>query len=38
MNDELIATIKTLVDAGRYRVKIHAVRHMIEEGFAGRRT
>ena len=34
MNDELIATIKTLVDAGRYRIKIHAVRHMIEEGFS----
>ena len=34
MNDELLATIKKLVKEGRYRIKIHAVRHMIEEGFS----
>lgn len=34
MNDELLATIKKLVKEGRYRLKIHAVRHMIEEGFS----
>jgi len=36
MNDELLATIKRLVNGGRYRLKIHAVRHMIEEGFSER--
>ena len=36
MNDELLATIKRLVNGGRYRIKIHAVRHMIEEGFSER--
>ena len=34
MNDELLATIKKLVKEERYRIKIHAVRHMIEEGFS----
>ena len=34
MNDELLAKIKKLVNDGRYRIKIHAVRHMIEEGFS----
>ena len=34
MNDELLATIKKLVNEERYRIKIHAVRHMIEEGFS----
>ncbi len=29
----LLNRIKTLVAANRYRVRIHAVRHMIEEGF-----
>ncbi len=29
----LLATIKVLVSAKRYRIRIHAVRHMIEEGF-----
>ncbi len=29
----LLATIKALVSAKRYRTRIHAVRHMIEEGF-----
>jgi len=26
--------IKRLVKAGKYRIRIHAVRHMIEEGFS----
>jgi hypothetical protein len=30
---ELLTEIKRIVGAGRYRVRIHAVRHMIEEGF-----
>lgn len=30
---ELLETIKRLVRERRYRVRIHAVRHMIEEGF-----
>jgi len=34
MNDELLATIKKLVNEEHYRIKIHAVRHMIEEGFS----
>ena len=36
MNDEreLLESIKELVRANRYRVRIHAVRHMIEEGFS----
>ena len=34
MNDELIAKIKKLVGEGRYRIKSHAVRHMIDEGFS----
>jgi len=29
----LLTTIKALVSAKRYRVRIHAVRHMVEEGF-----
>jgi Domain of unknown function (DUF4258) len=29
----LLATIRGLVSAKRYRIRIHAVRHMIEEGF-----
>jgi len=34
MNFELLLTIKRLVNEGYYRIKIHAVRHMIEEGFS----
>ena len=34
MKDELLSTIKKLVNEKRYRIKIHAVRHMIEEGFS----
>ncbi|MBI4707675.1 MAG: DUF4258 domain-containing protein [Candidatus Omnitrophica bacterium] len=34
MNDELLATIKKFANEGCYRIKIHAVRHMIEEGFS----
>ncbi len=30
---DLLATIKGLVNAKQYRIRIHAVRHMIEEGF-----
>jgi hypothetical protein len=31
---ELLAKIKTLAEARKYRVRLHAVRHMIEEGFS----
>jgi hypothetical protein len=31
---ELLQKIKRLVGARQYRVRIHAVRHMIEEGFS----
>jgi hypothetical protein len=30
---DLLATMKALVSAKRYRIGIHAVRHMVEEGF-----
>jgi hypothetical protein len=30
---ELLKKIKSLVAGAKYRVRIHAVRHMIEEGF-----
>ncbi len=33
-SEELLGIIKQPVLAGRYRVRIHAVRHMIEEGFS----
>jgi hypothetical protein len=29
----VLEKIRSLVDAGRYRIRLHAVRHMIEEGF-----
>jgi hypothetical protein len=31
---ELLVKIKVLVKARKYRVRLHAVRHMIEEGFS----
>jgi hypothetical protein len=31
---ELLAKIKALAAARKYRVRLHAVRHMIEEGFS----
>lgn len=31
--NELLEKIKRLVISGKYRIKIHAVHHMIEEGF-----
>lgn len=31
---ELLTKIKRLVEANKYRVRLHAVRHMIEEGFS----
>jgi hypothetical protein len=31
---ELLAKIKALAEARKYRVRLHAVRHMIEEGFS----
>jgi hypothetical protein len=34
MNKDLLAKIKKLVGDSRYRIKIHAVKHMIEEGFS----
>lgn len=33
-NNALLESIKELVKSGRYRLRIHAVRHMIEEGFS----
>ncbi|HEY0544135.1 MAG TPA: DUF4258 domain-containing protein [Pyrinomonadaceae bacterium] len=33
---ELLEKIKTLINANKYRIRIHAVRHMIEEGFSER--
>jgi hypothetical protein len=30
---DVLERIRTLVGARRYRVRLHAVRHMIEEGF-----
>ena len=33
-SEGLLSIIKRQVLAGRYRVRIHAVRHMIEEGFS----
>jgi len=35
MGDEyaILESIKKLVISGKYRVRIHAIRHMIEEGF-----
>ena len=30
---ELLGEVRRLVGSGRYRVRIHAVRHMVEEGF-----
>jgi len=34
MNDDLLDKIKKFIGDRRYRVKIHAVKHMIEEGFS----
>jgi len=31
--DVLLKRIKALIISGKYRVRIHAVRHMMEEGF-----
>ncbi len=31
---ELLSLIKSLTGSGSYRVRLHAVRHMIEEGFS----
>jgi hypothetical protein len=31
--DDLSEQIRNLINAGRYRIRLHAVRHMIEEGF-----
>ncbi|MBA2732807.1 MAG: DUF4258 domain-containing protein [Acidobacteria bacterium] len=31
---ELLAKIKRLAEANKYRIRLHAVRHMIEEGFS----
>lgn len=33
MDEDVVATVQSLVAAGSYRVRMHAVRHMIEEGF-----
>lgn len=34
VRNELLLRIQHLVGSGRYRVRSHAVRHMIEEGFS----
>lgn len=31
---DLLETIRRLVEAKKYRIRIHTVRHMIEEGFS----
>lgn len=31
---ELLSSIKTLLAAKKYRIRVHAVRHFIEEGFS----
>jgi hypothetical protein len=31
--DTLSGQVRDLINAGRYRIRLHAVRHMIEEGF-----
>ena len=31
--DELLSRIKALLLSEKYRVRIHAVRHMVEDGF-----
>lgn len=33
MENDLLDRIRTLIRGGRYRVRLHAVRHMIQEGF-----
>ncbi len=33
LENALLENIKNLIISGKYRVKIHTVRHMIEEGF-----
>jgi hypothetical protein len=33
---ELLEEVKKLAGSGQYRVRIHAVRHMVEEGFSER--
>lgn len=31
---ELLSKLKALLEKGKYRIRIHAVRHMTEEGFS----
>src|SRR6267143_7333802 len=33
IEDELLSRIKSLILSTKYRVRIHAVRHMVEDGF-----
>lgn len=35
-DEELLPKIRSFLSAGKYRIRIHAVRHMIEEGFTER--
>ena len=32
-NEELLAKLRSLLTERNYRIRIHAVRHMVEEGF-----
>jgi hypothetical protein len=32
-DEELLPRIRSLLSARKYRIRIHAVRHMVEEGF-----
>ncbi len=32
--DELLSKLRTLLEERKYRIRIHAVRHMTEEGFS----
>src|SRR5256885_16327852 len=35
-NEELLAKLKSVLTERNYRIRIHAVRHMVEEGFTER--
>jgi Domain of unknown function (DUF4258) len=35
-DEELLPKIRNLISARKYRIRLHAVRHMVEEGFTER--
>ena len=37
-NEELLAKLRSLLSARKYRIRIHSVRHMVEEGFTEQDT